>query len=50
MNQNPIERKYAFLTDGADQEKQNDDEDWSDDISEDAALTHVDRMADEIQG
>ena len=46
MNMDPTERKYAFLTDGADLEGAADDD--SDSISEDEHVTRVDRMAEEI--
>jgi len=48
MNMDPVERKYAFLTDGADQGGAKGGD--SDSFSEDEGITRVDRMADEIQG
>ena len=47
-NMDPTERKYRFLNDGAMEKPDQDIEVSSDDISEDEAVTRVDRMAGEI--
>lgn len=44
----PVERRYKFLTDGA-QEADDEGDGSSDDISEDEKVTRVDRMAAEIE-
>ena len=44
-NMDPTERKYRFLNDGAMEKPDQDIEVSSDDISEDEAVTRVDRMA-----
>jgi hypothetical protein len=49
----PTERKYRFLNDGSDRREapqKGNDEESSDDISEDDAVTRADRMASEIDG